>query len=177
LDQDILVYKNSDYKFKVTGEDANYHPIDFSNKIIKWSADSLIGNISSQGVITAGSNPGIGKVTAEVDGVKSSSNVIVVDKIHSLNLQASGTLNMNYDDTYSFKPIAKTENGRLISINQNAIQWSVNGNIGTIDKNGVLKITTKVGSGEVIAEAGGKKVAVKIVVPIPTKILFPNLHP
>lgn len=166
IEKNINIYKNSSYSFNLLGEDINCYSYDFvSNKNkIKWTSDEKVGKFNEQGVFKSASSSAKGNVSVEIDGVKDISEVNVVDKIGELKLNSSSILYLNKDDVYSFKPVAKTEDGQNIIIDKSSIKWSVKGNVGSIDENGVLKIKEKEGSGEVIAEAGEKVASIKIEV-------------
>lgn len=171
INDSVVIYKNSSYNFKLIGEDINCYPYDFSNKAVKWSADGAAGKINSKGVFTAGNNSAVGNIEAELDGVKASVPVIVVNEISDFGVNCSGTLYLNNKDTFKFETDARTNNGKHIVLDDTAVKWSVQGDIGSIDSKGFLKITAKKGSGTVTAEAGGNKVIVKIEVGAESRII------
>jgi exopolysaccharide biosynthesis protein len=171
INDSVIIYKNSSYKFKLLGEDVNCYPYDFSNKNVKWSVDGEVGKINSRGVFTAGNNSGVGNIEAEIDGVKASVPVRVVNDISDFGVNCSGTLYLNNNDTFKFETDARTNNGQHIVLDDTAVKWSVQGDIGSIDSKGLLKITANKGSGTVTAEAGGNKVIVKIEVGAESRII------
>lgn len=167
FEKDTIIYINSSCKFNLVGEDINYNPCKVdSNKIINWTSNGNkdIGTISSEGIFTSGKKAGVSTVSAEIDGIKQSSNVTVVDKVDVLTLKDPDVLNLDRGYTYVFTPAAHNLDGQEIVLDKGAVKWTVTGGIGTISDRGVLKVTAEEGIGEVIGEAGGKTAVVKIEV-------------
>ncbi|KYH35604.1 hypothetical protein CLTEP_05480 [Clostridium tepidiprofundi DSM 19306] len=159
-----LIFKNSNTQFKLLGETVNNIPFNFDDKKVKWTVNNNLGNIDSNGNFKACSNAKMGTISAEFEGVKANFDIIITDKIHNLKLNCGNTLYMNYGEKYDFNVQAFDKSRQSIAISDNAVKWHVDGNIGYIDSNGILNVTTKKGEGVVTAEAGNKKVYVNIEV-------------
>lgn len=162
LKENILLYKNSTYNFSLKGVDTNLHPINFSDKDVVWSIEGEVGQVTSKGEFLAGSLAAIGAVKASLDGIVGSTVVTVLDSLASLSIASKSAISLKQGDTYQFSAKATSENGENVLIDNKAVQWSVTGSALQIDGNGLLKVIGEQASGEVIAEAGGKKVTVKI---------------
>ena len=162
LKENILIYQNSSYNFSIKGVDTNLHPINFSDKNVIWSIQGEVGQVTSKGEFLAGSKSAIGAVEASLDGITGSAVVTVLDSLGSLSITDKATILLKQGDTYQFSVKATSEKGENVLIDNKATKWSVTGNALQIDENGLLKIIDKGAMGEVIAEAGGKKVSVKI---------------
>ncbi|GEM_PF-1651869 len=164
VDRDIIIYKGSSYQFKIKGVDTNINPGDFSNVEPDWSLDDGLGKIDSRGIFTAGQNAVLGKVKAISQGASGSAFITVVDTLGALSVVGENALMMDYGSTRQFQLAAQGTDKSQVVITNDAAAWSVTGNIGKIDKNGVLTITARSGAGTVTAQAGGKSVSVKITV-------------
>lgn len=164
VDRDITIFKNTSFQFKLKGTDTNLNPVNFNNSAIQWSVDGGIGKIDSKGNFTAGAVAGEGHVTASLGSAKGSAVVAVVDTVASLNLTDSGIINIEPGKTKQFYLDAKDSSGMPVIINNSAAKWTVTGNIGIINANGLLTASSKKGSGQVTAEVGGLKASVQVVV-------------
>lgn len=159
---DILIYKNSAYNFSIKGVDTNLHPMNFSDKEVNWFIEGDVGQVTSKGEFVAGSKSAIGQVKASLDGITASAMVTVLDSLGSLSLTDKDTIFLRQGDTHQFSVKATDEKGEKVIIDNNSVKWSVTGNNFQIDENGLLIVTGEEVMGEVIAEAGGKKVSMKI---------------
>lgn len=164
VDKDIVIYKNNQYKFGISGTDTNYNPINLKNANVKWTVEPKLGKVDSTGLFTAGTSYNSGTITAEWGGVKGQANIYVVDFVDTLAINGGITQVMQYGNTKQLTLNATAFGGQPVILNNTSAVWSITGNIGTIDKNGMLKITAKSGSGEVTAQLGAMRAAVKIIV-------------
>lgn len=164
VDKNIVIYKNNQYKFSISGTDTNYNSINLKNANVKWSVEPKLGKVDSTGVFTAGASLEAGTINAEWGGASGKANIYVVDYVDTLDINSGITQVMQYGNTKQLTLNATAFGGQSVILNNSSAAWSITGNIGTIDKNGLLKITTKKGSGEVSAQLGDKKATVKIVV-------------
>ncbi len=162
IKQDILIYKNSSYNFSLRGADTNWHPMNFSDREVSWFTKGEIGQVTSKGEFVAGNKSATGEVNASLDGVTGSAKVTVLESLGSLYLTDNSVVILNQGDSYQFSVKASNEKGENVLIDNKSAKWSLKGNIGEIDENGLLKVTVKEAIGEVIVEAGGKKTSVKI---------------
>lgn len=164
VDKDIIIYKNNQYKFSISGTDTSYNPINLKNANVKWTVESKLGKVDSNGLFTAGAKMEFGTITAEWGGASGKANIYIVDDVDSLSINGGIPQMLQYGNSKQLTLSATAFGGQSVIINNSSAIWSVTGNIGTIDKNGLLKITVKKGSGEVTAQVGTKKASVKIVV-------------
>lgn len=164
VNKDIIIYKNNQYKFSISGTDASYNPINLKNANVKWTVEPKLGKVDSDGLFTAGDKMESGIITAEWGGVSGKANIYVVDDVDTFDINGGIPQMLQYGNTKQLVLNATAFGGQPVIVNSSSAVWSITGNIGTIDKNGLLKITTKKGSGEVTAQIGTKKAAVKIVV-------------
>lgn len=151
-ENDIYIYKNSQYPLKLLGYDTNYNKVDLKEVDIKWTIDKDLGKIVN-GIFIAGNKAKTGKIVAECMGKKASININVVDKISELKI-SQNNLWMSVNQKNKFSVEAKL-NGKNIIVSDSLISWSVNNNIGKIDKLGNFTALQK-GKGEVTAKVGDK---------------------
>lgn len=171
INGDINIYKNTTFKFKANGMDTNMNRLDLTNSSVNWSVNSGVGKIDSDGLFTSGNNQGASKVTAILGQAVASSNIKVFSDIPSLKLSDTSTVPLQMGKSRQFSLNARDANGKQIIISNGAATWSVTGDIGTIDKNGILKVTAKYGSGIVSAQVGSKKASVNVAIMQDTEII------
>lgn len=164
VERDITIFKGSSYQFKIKGADTNINPGDFSNVEPLWSVSKELGNIDSNGLFKAGQIPIEGEVTATSQGVSGRANINVIDTLGFLGLDGEETISIDSGGRKQFQLNAQSMDGAPVIISSNAAQWSVTGNIGEIDKNGLLTVKASSGSGEVIAKIGDKAASVKVFI-------------
>ncbi|SKA96424.1 Calcineurin-like phosphoesterase [Caloramator quimbayensis] len=164
VDKDIYIYKNSNFKFNLKGVDTNLNPINLSNSSIVWSTEGGIGSIDSNGNFKAASKASEGNVIASLKSTSGKAYVNVVDTLDSLSIKENGPVLLQTGAKKQFYLDAKCDGEIPVIISSSAAKWSVTGNIGTIDSNGVLNITSKKGYGTVTAEAGGLKASINVIV-------------
>jgi hypothetical protein len=162
IKENILIYKNSSYNFTLKGVDTNLHPMNFEDKDVTWSVQDNVGQVSSNGQFVASDTLQVGLVQAALDGVIASSKVTVIDILGTLSLTDTAAILLNSGDTHKFSIKATSIKGENVIIDNKAAKWSLSGNFGTIDENGLLTVTVNNAVGEVIVEASGKKTSVKI---------------
>lgn len=160
LENPFLIYKNSTHKLEIRGEDVNAYPIDLNGKQINWSVDDKSASITENGIFSAGDDAVLVKITAECDGVKESTYAIVVDDLGTLESNVGRKLNMMKNDKFQFKISGRALNGQKINLDSKAVKWSVTGNIGTIDKNGLFTAEVSKGNGFIVGEIGNRKIEV-----------------
>lgn len=161
---DISIFKNTNYQFKVSGMDSNFNRLDLSNSIIKWSVDNGVGAINAEGIFKAANGSASGHVTALLGQALSSANIKVLSTVVGLKIGDSGTVPIQTNVQRQFNLNATDGNGKSIIIDNKAGAWTVTKGIGTIDKNGLLKVTAKSGTGVVTVAIGSKKASIKVAV-------------
>lgn len=162
LKENIFIYKNSSYNFSLKGVDTNLHPMNFDDKDVTWSVTEKAGQVTSKGQFVASDTSAMGDVKASLDGITASTKVTVLDTLGSLSLTDTDTILLKKGDTYKFSVKATNVKGENVLIDNKSAKWSVTGNFGEIDENGLLSVTAKDALGQVTVEAGGKKASVKI---------------
>lgn len=166
-ENDVYIYKNSQYPLKLLGYDTNYNRVDLKEADIKWTIDKDLGKIVN-GVFIAGNKAMTGKIIAEYQGKRAILNINVVDKISELKI-SQNNLWMSINQKNKFGVEAKL-NGKNVIVSESLISWSVNNNIGKIDKLGNFTALQK-GKGEVVAKIGDKASKALIYVDVDEMII------
>ncbi len=170
VDQDLMIYKNNSFTFKVRGTDQGGNPVDIANADIEWSVRPTDGGISSgsidqNGVYRAGAMPVTEAVYAQIGSVQGFAKVTVVDSVYSIGLTDSGTVALEANKPKAFTLAASTEDGKPIVISNASAEWSVTpASLGTFDENGVLTTADTTGSGIIKAKIGDKETTLSIIV-------------
>ena len=162
----------STQQFVADGWDIAGNPVPL--KSVSWTTDAMAGTISSTGLFTAVSDPGIriGEIVtngtiwatgASANGIRivKTSTVVIqkspADRLTAINILVQGTsgesanISLATGQSLQFEAVGSDAKGRRISINPS---WSVEGGIGEIDAGGLFTAMTT-GSGVIIANAGG----------------------
>lgn len=162
IPEDITIYKNTSYKFRATGFDTNFNPLNLSDVAINWYSDSSICKIDSSGLLTSGNIAGSGMVTAQLGRASATTKVRVVDAVASISISDNKIVPLQTGINRQFTLSAKDSSGNPIIIDNSAAIWGVSNGIGQIDKNGFLKVVAKSGNGVVTAKVGNKSISAKV---------------
>lgn len=154
-------------KFTVKATDSGYYPVSAPTDLT-FSADSL-GAIDENGVYTAGFTPGKGKVDVSGGGATGTGNVNIVNNPDSIAITNGSTgekiaaaISVPVDGTFQFSGSAVKNNMDLVTSGE-CFQWSVSGNIGTIDASGLFTPAGATSSsGTITASVGGKTATVAV---------------
>ena len=144
-----------------TGVDSSFIPMPVPNHTLTASAGTL-----ENGVLTTPSGGGDITVTASGRGASGSTVVHAISTPDSITLK-NGTSNLT---TLTVTPGSKTTltagaiwNHLTLGADAKAFTWSVSGNVGTVDENGVFSATTP-GTGSLTVSAGDKSLTIPVTV-------------
>lgn len=154
-------------QFTVKATDTNYYPTTVPGGL-SYDADSL-GEIDDSGLYTAGFTAGTGKVSVSSSGASGSVNVRIVTDPDTIAItngttgeNVTGTISVPVGSTFQFSGKATKNNIDLVAQGQ-CFKWSVSGNVGTIDENGLFTPgTANSGTGTITASVGGKTATVNV---------------
>ena len=154
------VLAGSSVAVNVTGVDTNYIPMD-ADYDLSASAGTL-----ENGTLTTPASGGDVTVTASGRGSRGSTVVHAIRTPDTLTLK-KGTASLT---ALTVAPGSKTTltagavwNHLTLAADAKAFTWSVSGNIGTVDENGVFTAAAP-GSGSLTVSAGGKSLTIPITV-------------
>lgn len=144
-----------------TGVDSSFIPMPVPNYTLTASAGTLEND-----VLTTPAGGGDITVTASGRGASGSTVVHAISTPDSITLK-NGTSNLT---SLTVTPGSKTTltagaiwNHLTLGADAKAFTWSVSGDVGTVDENGVLSATTP-GTGSLTVSAGGKSVTIPVSV-------------
>jgi large repetitive protein len=157
-----LVLAGATLNFAAKGTDNAYLPVTLPEPP-NWNIKGNIGVVDTNGNFTAsigGSDNGTVKATVSGKTVTTKLQVVQNIDFHlnvtSLSLNSGSTYNFNVEATYNTIPVI---------CQNNQFSWSVTGNIGTIDQNGLFTAAKGSGlSGTVIASYGSKNCEISVSV-------------
>ncbi|WP_167345657.1 phosphodiester glycosidase family protein [Paenibacillus riograndensis] len=163
------ILQGSSFTFTAAGMDANGHPAPIPGAL-NWQIDPGLGSIDEKGVFTAGTAAASGKISAAAGAVQGSSDIEVVDELTGLKFP---DLIKTYTSGATAKLTVKAlRNGQVIQADNHSFKWSVEGNIGTVDENGVFKATSENGqNGKIIVQYGTVEASFEVNVGLPPVVL------
>lgn len=163
-----------DYQYAVPGApialsakatDAGFYPVPTPTDItytVRGENGSVDGNI-----YTAGSQAGTVTIDASSADATGSHELFIINAIDaltvkkegktitSLSLPGGGSAELDVSATFQRLPV---------SISPSVVTWSVEGNIGTIDENGLFTAANSLGSGKIIASYQNTSVSLPVTV-------------
>lgn len=163
------VLAGSSLPFAAKAVDGNGHPVAYAGTMT-WQVDSSLGSIDSAGIFNAGDRAGTGSLTVQSEGLNGSAEIEVVEALTSLSFQDEAK-------TYESGKVEKLSvvprrNGQLVQADNASFEWRVEGDIGTVDENGVFTATSENGkSGAIVAVFGGLEARMAISVGLPPVVM------
>ena len=141
--------------FSVGGADASYNPASAPADLIYTVSDAL-GTVSGQ-TFTAGSTAGTATITASNGVVSGSMIVRIIDDIQSISLesneQALSSIALDPGQQIDVDGIAYHIGQRIASYDP-SFAWTVSGDIGTVDANGVFTAGDSMAEGTLTCSYG-----------------------
>jgi len=131
------VFVNSSTTLTVKGYDKYFNPVSVDPNSINWSVSGIKGSFA--GNVFRAESSGIGTITATVNGIKASTTIRALEAPNKLILSTT-KLNLLKGSSYSFTVKGVDNNGYSSYINFADINWTVNGDIATIEKNKITAV-------------------------------------
>lgn len=154
---------------KAKAVDATGHPASLTGTL-SWSADPEYGTIDESGVFTAGSKAGITAIEVTAGGLSGSGRVEVVTELTDLKFPDAEKA-IDSGATVELQVQALRNDQEIIADNH-LLEWRVEGDIGTVDANGVFTATTESGkSGKIFVKYGNVETSMNVNVGTPPVIL------
>ncbi|OHW63509.1 cellulosome-anchoring protein precursor [Andreesenia angusta] len=158
----LRVFAGSEYSLSVKGADKYYNPAQISDTVF-WATEGGVGEISSTGRFKASSSGASGKIKALSGGAAGEIPVEVVSKVDEIKLSHS-SVSVDPGKKIDLNAEAYVD-GKKVVVSDSSFTWTVEGDIGTVDGNGVFTAKDKSGlNGKVVATIGGVKTEVKVSV-------------
>ncbi len=169
---DIVMLTGANLSYQTTATDKNYHTVSVPCNLSYSVSDDDLGNISSDGVFTAGDYTGSGTVNVNSGSSSGKATVSVVQTPQSIVLynqdsgdKITGALTLSGGSSIDLKANAYY-NRLLLLANDKCFNWSVSGGIGTINEKGEFVASSLIssGSGTITASAGDKTATVNVII-------------
>lgn len=135
---------------------------------INWSVEGGVGRM--EGTTFIAEEAGAGKIVAKYEDAVEKRDVTVVDEIDNFTVTPRNVqIGTNTKQTFTFE--AKDAKGNPIILPENAVKWSADSNVGTINANGTFTAADKEATGNVTATINGQSVSSKVQVGGDTVVL------
>lgn len=163
------VLTGSSATFKAAAVDENLHPAKM-NESLMWSIDPAYGTIDSSGTLKTGELAGLTEIVVQSGNLTGTAKVEVVNELTELRFpDVVKTLSSGSKET--LKVIA-LRNGQVVQADNNSLEWRTEGEIGTIDGDGVITATDKQDvSGKIFVKYGQVETSMDVNVGIPPVML------
>ncbi|SFQ23819.1 S-layer homology domain-containing protein [Salibacterium halotolerans] len=150
----------------VYGMDQYFNPVDTSSADINWNFSSSAG--SMDGSTFTAQQAGEGRIQASVDGNQvGSTGVTVTDSFDTWNLSHS-ELNVDTGESVNLSADPALTDGRKLLFDKSRINWSVQGDVGTIDSSGHFTASGENASGSITVELAGNSFEIPVQVNAPS---------
>lgn len=161
LPQQLRILSGSSYSFAVKGMDEFHNPAEIEGEP-EWSVANLSGSITDDGIFTAGSEAGRGTIHASAGEASGISAIEVVNELTDLAFPQS-EITVDPADTIVLEVSAYNDRQKVYADNEQ-FTWNVEGDIGTIDNEGVFTAADRTGSGTITVSYGSVEATVKVEV-------------
>ncbi|MEK3883146.1 phosphodiester glycosidase family protein [Paenibacillus sp. PL2-23] len=163
------ILTGSTIQFQAKGVDANGHPAAM-NGTPEWQADASLGTVDGSGMFTAGAQAGTGAISVQAGGAQGNAEIEVVDELTAISFpDEAKTYESGMQDTLS---VVATRNGQVVRAGNSSFEWRVEGDIGTVDENGVFSATNENGqNGRIVVQYGELEASMNVSVGIPPAML------
>ena len=151
--QEALVLKGSRLSFKVKGVDEYLNPILIRPEELTWQLDGSVGEINAKGELLVKSSRGHGLLKASLGEIETTVQVTCTDEIANLNLEVESTV-LEPGSKVTFRPHATDSDGKSIIISPELLTWSLEGEIGSLNRFGELLVSEEIQAGVVVAKIG-----------------------
>jgi len=142
---------NSRKVLKIKGHDKYINPYPLSQTDVSWRSSGHIGTINDQGYFQAGTEAQSGEIIIQKDDIIEKISVQVVEHIAQLEISPERIV-VEPGKSIEFTVIAYDADGDKVFISTDQLNWSVKGDIGSIDEKGCFQAKSTVLEGEVEAE-------------------------
>lgn len=149
----------------VSAADGGIVPVDVPDDL-EFTVLSGGGEVDEDGVYTAGRNPGTATIRAEAGDAEGETSLLLVPDLNTISITKNGSA----VSSISVKPEESVDlsasgsyHGRGVACSDELFTWTVSGNVGTIDEDGVFT-AAKAGSGTITASYGSCSKSISVSV-------------
>ena len=166
---DSLVLAGASLDLSLAASNADHLPAALPDDSVEYSVDNkTLGTVDENGRFTAGRQAASGYVYAESGGLSGRARITVVDKADSVTIMyaASGKEVGKQLTLYGGGSVqlgmAAIYNHMYVTADAASFNWSLSGDIGTIDASGLLTARADEGEGMLTASLGALSVSVAV---------------
>lgn len=149
----------------VSAADSGFIPVDVPDDL-EFDVVAGGGSVDKDGVYISGKSSGTATIHAEAGRAEGETSLLLVPDLNTITVSKNGTA----VSSFSIKPEESVDldasgsyHGRGVVCSDELFTWSVSGNVGTIDENGVFT-ASKAGSGTITVAYGSCKKTVSVSV-------------
>lgn len=157
--------------------DEHYNPLPVNNADFVVTSDN--GKTAVNGLTYTAQAPGEERLTVKNNGATQTIAFNIVDAPHGFSISGPAAP-LAPNDSFQLKANITGPNNEPLIYNDSQLQWSIDGDIGTVFSSGVFKSNGNEGTATVTATLGTKSVTTQITVKAQEKPLFTDIsvkHP
>ena len=173
---DSLVLAGASVDFSLTATNADYLPAALPHSAVDYYVeDQALGRVDANGRFTAGRQPMSGNVYAESGGISGNARVTVVDRVDSVSMlyadsgRSVGQQITLYGGGSVKLSMSAIYNHMNVTADAASFNWSLSGDIATIDPDGLLTAKNDVNEGEGMLTASLGALSVSVPVRVSNK--------
>ncbi|MGM0841725.1 MAG: phosphodiester glycosidase family protein [Bacillota bacterium] len=141
--------------------DQFYNPITLSQSNAKLVDNQGLGNIN--GMTFTAAKAGEGTLSLQYGTAIKNLPINVVDQLGKLSL-SPGSVSARVGQSIQINASGQDKNNQPVIMNNDSVEWSVTGNIGTISSNGLFEATQAGGAGTITATYGSIKASIPVTI-------------
>ncbi|GIP33946.1 SpoIID/LytB domain-containing protein [Paenibacillus sp. J2TS4] len=166
----LKVIAGGSLSFTSKGQDEYYNGIPVDSSQLTWEADPAIGNIDPLGRFTAADSAAEGKVTVRLGEISSQVQIQVVTQVERIDISPSIAV-INPGEKQSFRVRGYDADGQEVILSPDRLNWSIEGNIGTLLPTGELIAANETASGKVLVSLGDASAEAVVIVGKPPVVV------
>ncbi|MFZ4451126.1 S-layer homology domain-containing protein [Salibacterium aidingense] len=148
------------------GMDQYYNPVDVNEGELDWTVTNNVG--SMDGSTFTAEEAGEGRIRANFnENQVGSTGITVTDTFDSWNLSHS-EVNIGTGESVQLSANPSLAGGETLLFDSSRMEWSISGDVGTIDSNGTFTASDDRGSGTITAELAGNETEIPVQVNTPS---------
>ena len=167
--REIFIIGGKSITLTAKGFDEYFNPVTIPSGSLVWSCDPAIGTITQNGKFTASFDTVTGFVYAEVGNIRDSV-IVHLTRISQIMLTPNPVI-LQPGQSQQMTATAYDTYNNVISLQQNAFQWSVTNNLGTITGNGYFT-ANNTGSGQILASVDSIVGTAELIVGSATTVML-----
>lgn len=154
---DLNIVSGSQIRLQAKAYDSSINPVTIEPKSFQWSLDGDVGKIDRSGLFVAETGNKQGQITVTKDNVETTKKITVTDQVSELEISPTSFV-IEPGQSQELSITAYSQTGESLLTSPNVLEWSVEGDIGKVNEDGVFKAGDKKANGKIIAEYQGVRI-------------------